>query len=585
MRGAALNLSNMENLEWLSGQPLLLDEKHPALIGPVINSKRQLWSVGAYLGMVIENVFGLSTSAGGIELRPFITAKLRREVFGTATAPTLDGLALQGRRIKITLQLPPASIGNGYYAVDEVRLNGAKAGQAIAWDKLPADSAIILKLGALQGGQQAIARVRADPYSPDARAVFAPREPGIASLTRDAAGKPKLAFDIAGNHSPTLYNIYRDGRQVASGLNAASLAKGWADREGGPFACYAAEAQYADSGNRSHHSPARCMDAGIEIAAAHKNWGKPGEQLEMGPVDIAKAGSYQLQLRYYNGANEINLGISGGVKWLAVKDQAGKTVAQGVLQMPHTRARPKRAHLFDAACGPPQTRPVPLVLGDFYNMSYLQSNSSFSAAGGTSGPSNQFDMYGVRICASSEARRVHDRFSPDRRSLRLAGPAGRRHHGARALPEPARPASPSVGDKGPMSWSRACRRRRAPTRSGATPGPMNWARCMKPTLGEDKVSIGGVVQAGRRQHGRHLSVFRGAVRQGRHRGKLRIPAAGQQPRAAHLPAAELCRESGQALPGAVHARRPEPVRCEDRGLRRRMGHRRDHEPPGRRRHD
>jgi hypothetical protein len=39
----------MENLEWLSGQPLLLDDPgKPELIGPVINSRRQLWSVGAY---------------------------------------------------------------------------------------------------------------------------------------------------------------------------------------------------------------------------------------------------------------------------------------------------------------------------------------------------------------------------------------------------------------------------------------------------------------------------------------------------------------------------------------------------------
>jgi hypothetical protein len=81
MRGAALNLSNMENLEWLSGQPLLLDEQHPNLIGPVINSKRQLWSVGAYLGMVVRNVFGVSTTATGIVLKPFVTAKLRGGVF------------------------------------------------------------------------------------------------------------------------------------------------------------------------------------------------------------------------------------------------------------------------------------------------------------------------------------------------------------------------------------------------------------------------------------------------------------------------------------------------------------------------
>jgi len=38
-------------------------------------------------------------------------------------------------------------------------------------------------------------------------------------------------------------------------------------------------------------------------------------------------------------------------------------------------------------------------LGDFYNMSYLQANSTFSAAGGTAGPSNQFDIAGVRVRA------------------------------------------------------------------------------------------------------------------------------------------------------------------------------------------
>ncbi len=34
MRGAALNISNMENLEWLSGQPLLLDETAPGADRP-----------------------------------------------------------------------------------------------------------------------------------------------------------------------------------------------------------------------------------------------------------------------------------------------------------------------------------------------------------------------------------------------------------------------------------------------------------------------------------------------------------------------------------------------------------------------
>ncbi|WP_434430255.1 hypothetical protein [Aeromonas veronii] len=65
MRGAALNLSNMENLEWLSGQPSLMDLTHPDLTGPVINSQRQLWSVGGYLGMVTDTTFGYKVEEGG----------------------------------------------------------------------------------------------------------------------------------------------------------------------------------------------------------------------------------------------------------------------------------------------------------------------------------------------------------------------------------------------------------------------------------------------------------------------------------------------------------------------------------------
>ncbi|UUZ52874.1 hypothetical protein LP419_27425 [Massilia sp. H-1] len=82
MRGAALNMSNMENLEWLSGQPLLLDEQHPALIGPVINSETPAVVRGrlpGHGGRKRVRRGGLSTE--GITLKPFITTRLRREAF------------------------------------------------------------------------------------------------------------------------------------------------------------------------------------------------------------------------------------------------------------------------------------------------------------------------------------------------------------------------------------------------------------------------------------------------------------------------------------------------------------------------
>jgi hypothetical protein len=415
MRGAALNLSNMENLEWLSGQPVLLDEKHPSLIGPVINSRRQLWSVGAYLGMVVENVFGISTSSAGIGINPFITAGLRRETFGQSESITLQRLRLHGKSIAVTIHLPPARPGDGYYAVESVTLNGARKSQALAWDELSADSRIEVRLGALVPGQQAIHRVGADPYS-ESSAVFGPREPAIVRLGRDQAGRARFRIDGGKNVAGTVYNVYRDGKLVAAGAPAGA----WTDRGASAYACYSVEAQFAWSGNRSHHSPASCVGAGIEIQATDarvqsnvaisgpaerfasarlKDWGKPSDTFAVERIKVPAAGLYQVQVRYHNGANQINLGISGGVKWLAVKDASGKVVARGVVQLPHARIEKTDTPLVYSTPLAVNMRAgeYKLEMTDFYNMSYLQSNSTFSAAGGADGASNRFDIYGVRL--------------------------------------------------------------------------------------------------------------------------------------------------------------------------------------------
>lgn len=362
VRGAALNLSNMENLEWLSGQPLLLDEQQPSLIGPVINSKRQLWSVGAYLGMVIGEVFGVSADAQGIAIKPFITAKLRRETFGASATVSLNGLQLHGKHISVRLHLPKADGSEGYYAVRQVRL---------PWNEIKDNEVIEVRLGALVKQAGAIRRVGADPYREDP-AVFGPREP---SLSLQAGGK--LAIAAAQESEPLAFNLYRDGVLAASGLKGAE----WMVPDA-RAACYSVEAQFERSGNRSHHSQPVCT----------------GEQAG-GPLDeerrVTRAGRYAVQVNYRNNANQINLGISGGVKWMVLRDGAGRVAAQGVVQLPHT-ARGKSAFStpLSAQLGPGLYR---VSLSDFYNMSYLAANGSFSAAGGTGGPSNQFDIAGVRF--------------------------------------------------------------------------------------------------------------------------------------------------------------------------------------------
>ena len=414
MRGASLNLSNMENLEWLSGQPLLLDERNPSLIGPVINSRRQLWSVGAYLGMVVNGVFGVSLLDDGIALRPFVTAKLRRETFGSANEIALQDLRLHGRQVGVRLRLPAAGQGDGYYAVQQIRLNGKPAGSIIRLAQLREQNDIEIVLGKLLPGQGAIRRVQDEPYATGG-ATFAPREPLIASLSRGPGG---VTLGIAaGEAQPgAVYSVYRDGKLVADGLAAGE----WTDRSGATTSCYALEARDRASGNRSHHSVPRCVDSGIEIGVIDPRtvsnrkpsppdaqfavpriagWGESGDRYAVERIDVATPGRYALQVRYHNAANDLRLGTSNGVKWLVLKDASGKAVAQGVIQMPHTPpAKENTPGVYSTPLAAQlKAGRYSIELSDFYNMSYLDSNSSFSGAGGVKGPHNRVDIMGVRL--------------------------------------------------------------------------------------------------------------------------------------------------------------------------------------------
>lgn len=413
LRGAALNLSNMENFEWLSGEPLLADKQAQAdLSGPVVNSRQMLWSIGGYLGMVVGEIFGVHTTDTGLALRPFVTAKLRREAFGASDTATLSNLQLRGKRLQVKLLLPPlatAPVGrHGYYAIDLITVNGQQVGAALDWSALADDNLVEIHLGALLPGQQAIRRVDGQPYQADP-ALYAPFEPR-ATLAQDARGAATVRIAYPGDIQGVVYNIYRNGQPVAQGLSAST----WTDRSPGKAgnACYAVEAMYTSSGNRSHHSAPTCVQAGQTIGAGDArvrsnlraetrtgritHWGAPADTFSVRNIRIAHGGDYALQILYRNTAHQINLGISGGVKWLAVTDAAGRQVAGGVVQMPHSpdSAGPSYSTPLHANLKPGNYR---IELRDFYNMSYLQSNSTYGDAGGAQGGSNHVDLHGVRI--------------------------------------------------------------------------------------------------------------------------------------------------------------------------------------------
>ncbi len=115
VRGAALNLSNMENFEAVTGANYVSEG---ATSGPVVDSERQLWSVAGYLSMVDDVIFGREVSAQGIRFLPKLTSGLRASLFSGVDTISLSNVPYQGKSLSVRVHLPPASSGaNGFLPV------------------------------------------------------------------------------------------------------------------------------------------------------------------------------------------------------------------------------------------------------------------------------------------------------------------------------------------------------------------------------------------------------------------------------------------------------------------------------------
>ncbi len=407
IRGAALDLSNMENREWLSGQAHWQEPGKPDLSGPVINSKRQLWSVGAYLDMVIGDVFGINAHGNDLAITPYITQQLLSQFFAQSDVIELHNLTWKGKALDVSLVLPAKRDMPGVLAIDKIALNGVSLPNTTISENMLTNgaNAVLVTLAPAQPAADVITRVSAMP-SDNTPAVSAPYEANIA-VSKNSQGN---VVTISDSHNRgVVYNLYRNGEVVVSNLNTTY----WVDVKAPEAqACYAVEVVYPASGNRSHHSQPVCVNQGMVFAVTDPVWtfnkavkdGKYGNYLpDVSPQDdvsvsvsVAQSGRVALQLKYRNLQHAINTGITGGMRWYQLADATGNVVAQGTIALPHTQSE----H------GPGYSTPIEtnlnagvysLTLHDFYNMSYLQNNRTYSAAGGESGPVNQFDLYGLRV--------------------------------------------------------------------------------------------------------------------------------------------------------------------------------------------
>ena len=423
MRLSALNLSHMENYEFLSGEPVVADGP---LTGPVVNSRRQLWSVAGYLGAVLDVVGGLKATNEGIRFQPALTRGLHEELFAKSSGVTLANLSYQGHRLDVRIVLPALGSAAGrdsIYRVGDTRLNDktvARVDGLITPAELKAGinsvEITLLPNDALSPALSLVAKA-----SQSEEMVYAPREPRLELVRRTGMDHRSIGLDWDTNgEKGTGVNVYRDGQKVSGPLTVNS----WQDPtplDPGQVHCYAITQSYLASGNESHPAPGRCI--GRELAAAlipvgdaawhspddaakadeygrmhYKEWGDYGARLELA-FGVAGHGNYAISLIYGNAYGPVITGVTAAVKRVAVTEIAsGREVASGVMVMPHLSSWELWRNSSSIRATLSAGRRYQLSITDYFNMSYLDHFALYTGGvGGQSGPLNRANIAGASI--------------------------------------------------------------------------------------------------------------------------------------------------------------------------------------------
>lgn len=413
---AAENLSHMENFDWVTGRA---EVKGAERDGPVVNSRRQLWSVAGYLSAVQDIVFGLETTWDGLRFQPSLTAHARRATFGGSAQLEWRDFAWRGTRHTVRVHLPAvAADATGLCRVVRVTLNGRDTGGAfVPAADLAAHNAWEIHLAAPDAPDRGALRV-ADVG--DERAHFGPAQPewdDARGAVARTAGGVVLHFRPHPAGDDVTLNLYRDGCRVATGWRGTA----WTDTEASADRVhhYAAAAVDARTGTVSHLTPTRTASApGREIALPATEFRARGGRLVDGRLtewgaradtaDVeftaARDGRHRITASYANGTGPINTGIACGVKRLEVRDaRSGELVAAGYLVLPQLATWERLEHsspvLADLRAG---ERYVLRVGEDEHarNMSYLAHNTRYTSwPGGGETPHNRVTLAALHALA------------------------------------------------------------------------------------------------------------------------------------------------------------------------------------------
>jgi hypothetical protein len=346
VRGAALNLSHMENFELATGANWLEDGDYS---GPVVNSQRQLWSVAGFLGAVAHGVFGVQGADGTLTASPILPSG---DWFADGATLTLHGE---------TFTIAGDSIGEGRITTFETT---------------------------------------------DWQDVFGARTP---SLSVSGSGS-SITLEFGSEETDATFSVYRDGVLVEEDATspwtdeatttACYSVVARLKHAGQPSA---PQCWWGDDFRRIQTVSADAFTAtgGIwstEHGRGHYgNWGAADHTLSL-DITPENTGEHYIQAVYGNGSGTLDTGITAAVKWVEVTDEEGTVVGSGPLVMPH---RVDWTSWGDSSFVPVRLdagRVYTVTIRDGWNMSYLAHYTAYvGGRGGGDEPSNDVNIAELKL--------------------------------------------------------------------------------------------------------------------------------------------------------------------------------------------
>ncbi|MEC7985568.1 MAG: hypothetical protein VX278_10430 [Myxococcota bacterium] len=343
IRGAALNLSHMENFEWQSGKNWVEDGDYS---GPIVNSRRQLWSVAGFLGVIVQGVFGLEKENGSWNASPILPGRW----FSEDATLIIDGESF-------SIGSATLSSGSITYADED------------DWQNLFSAAAPIVEITG--SGNDVTLSISTDgTTSFDIyRDGVLIEENGPSSWTDNTSTSScyaAVAQRIHPSHpsSPTCWwgDDYQRIQTIA--IDQFNVTGG----------------MYSTNHGRPHQ----------------ENWGEPHHQMSV-TITPNATGEHYIQLVYGNGSNSIDSGITAAVKWVRVVNSDGTDVASGSIVMPQLGRwdRWGDSSFLPVALNAGESYTV--TISDGWNMSYLSHYTELQFNGGGEVPYNYVNITEMKL--------------------------------------------------------------------------------------------------------------------------------------------------------------------------------------------